>query len=71
MTDEVKIDISEDVATLELTYNEITGLLNALNEPEKTPATVLVGYINRIAAQAEPQAKQLIATKQAIKAANE
>jgi hypothetical protein len=66
---EQTIDIHDDPATVEMNIREWNGLLNALNNPNQTPAVVAVGYINRIATQLEAQIPRLIATKQAMESA--
>ena len=68
MTEEKKseIDISKDIATVELTIEEWNGLLTALNVPFNTPATVSARYINMLATQLEAQVPKLVEIKRAM-----
>lgn len=54
---EPQVTVENEIVNFALTVGQLNGLLNVLNQPFQAPAVVLVGYINRLAEQADPQIK--------------
>jgi len=51
---------------ISLTVEQVNSLVNILNTPYQVPTVVLFNFITLIQEQAEPQFKELEATRQAI-----
>lgn len=69
--EEAKTSIEDFVVNIEMTVRDLNVLLNSINMPSQTSATMAMYFINMLQNQAGPQVEKAAKSLKAVEEANE
>ena len=71
MKEEAKTSIEDFVVNIEMSVRDLNVLLNSINMPSQTSATMAMYFINLLQNQAGPQVEKAAKSLKAVEEANE